>query len=235
MENPYFSTGFAVRLNRRDRYRNNFRRSELLRSSRARAIAARPELFKSSILTVFVATLIFWTLVCALLCTATNVRADERRSTQEWQRNTKAILHKLVGDDAQAFCGFSPNFRVIGVTEPNAFVLDKHLFVLSSGLLELARSEDELAFILAHELGHAVLKHRHADQTSMQSQIDRELAADRFAVRLLKDAGFKAAGACRLLAELDSHEDPRESSHPSLKIRLETLAALCGPVSSDKA
>jgi len=56
-------------------------------------------------------------------------------------------------------------FRVVDLTEPNAFALpDGHVYV-SRGLVALANTESELAGALAHEIGHVAARH-HAQRLS---------------------------------------------------------------------
>ena len=74
-------------------------------------------------------------------------------------------------------------FHVAGMAETNAFALPGGYVYVSRGLLALARSEDELANVLAHEVGHVAA--RHAAQ--------RETRA--LGVGLLSMLGTLAAGA----------------------------------------
>jgi predicted Zn-dependent protease len=55
--------------------------------------------------------------------------------------------------------GFAYEFKIIDLVEPNAFALPGGFVYVSRGLLALASSEDELAAVMAHELGHAVARH----------------------------------------------------------------------------
>jgi predicted Zn-dependent protease len=74
-------------------------------------------------------------------------------------------------------------FQVAGMAETNAFALPGGYVYVSRGLLALARDEDELANVLAHEVGHVAA--RHAAQ--------RETRA--LGVGLLGALGTLAAGA----------------------------------------
>jgi len=53
----------------------------------------------------------------------------------------------------------SYQFFVAGMAEPNAFALPGGYVYVSRGLLALARSEDELANVMAHEVGHVAARH----------------------------------------------------------------------------
>jgi predicted Zn-dependent protease len=74
-------------------------------------------------------------------------------------------------------------FAIANMAETNAFALPGGYIYVSRGLLTLARSEDELANVLAHEVGHVAA--RHAAQ--------RETRA--VGVGLLSALGTVAAGA----------------------------------------
>jgi predicted Zn-dependent protease len=74
-------------------------------------------------------------------------------------------------------------FQIAGMAETNAFALPGGYVYVSRGLLALARSEDELANVLAHEVGHVAA--RHAAQ--------RETRA--LGVGVLSALGTLAAGA----------------------------------------
>eukprot|EP00190_Bangiopsis_sp_CCMP1999_P001380 CAMPEP_0198731974 /NCGR_PEP_ID=MMETSP1475-20131203/33114_1 /TAXON_ID= ORGANISM="Unidentified sp., Strain CCMP1999" /NCGR_SAMPLE_ID=MMETSP1475 /ASSEMBLY_ACC=CAM_ASM_001111 /LENGTH=286 /DNA_ID=CAMNT_0044495003 /DNA_START=200 /DNA_END=1057 /DNA_ORIENTATION=- len=50
-------------------------------------------------------------------------------------------------------------FVVFQKPEPNAFCLPGGKIGVFSGLLDLARTDDELAAVLAHEVGHAIARH----------------------------------------------------------------------------
>jgi len=55
--------------------------------------------------------------------------------------------------------GYALRIGVTEASEPNAFALPGGNVLVTSGLLEEARSENELAFVLAHELGHVEGRH----------------------------------------------------------------------------
>jgi predicted Zn-dependent protease len=51
------------------------------------------------------------------------------------------------------------SFRVVDVEEPNAFALPGGYVYVSRGLLALMNSEDELAGVMGHEIGHVAARH----------------------------------------------------------------------------
>jgi predicted Zn-dependent protease len=77
----------------------------------------------------------------------------------------------------------SYQFAIANMAETNAFALPGGYIYVSRGLLALARSEDELANVLAHEVGHVAARH----------SAQRETQA--LGVGLLSMLGTLAAGA----------------------------------------
>jgi predicted Zn-dependent protease len=66
-----------------------------------------------------------------------------------------AALHKLVGElQAIAQLPITPDPAVLRSTVPNAFALPGGRIYVLSGLLAISQNPDELAGVLAHELGH---------------------------------------------------------------------------------
>lgn len=78
---------------------------------------------------------------------------DERSDTVN---NLVAKLLAAMGEKSDNWI-----VRVLGTDEPvvNAFVTGGKYIYVFTGLIQQAASEDELAFVLSHELGHSLLKH----------------------------------------------------------------------------
>jgi hypothetical protein len=125
----------------------------------------------------------------------------------------------------------------------NAFSDGSHIMV-TSGLLAFVRSPDELAWVLAHEIGHHALEHskraklqdvlnRFLTATTGEGpqklvQIESERQADQFAAHLLVRAGFdlqKARGFLERMQTSRSRVATAEfaRSHPSDQERLAAL------------
>jgi predicted Zn-dependent protease len=74
-------------------------------------------------------------------------------------------LVRYVGEIGQRLAAEtgSPNvsyeFHVVDDTEPNAFALPGGFVYVTRGILALANSEDELAGVIGHEIGHVVARH----------------------------------------------------------------------------
>jgi len=88
------------------------------------------------------------------------------------------------------------------VTRGNEAEADGHRVLISADIaLELA-SEDQFAFVVAHELAHNLLAHAHYLRRAGRSgrnlrHVERE--ADRLAVWLMANAGYDTAGAARFM------------------------------------
>ncbi len=60
-----------------------------------------------------------------------------------------------------------PQLYIIEDDTPNALTLPGDIMLVNTGLLRLIRTEDDLAAVMAHEMGHMV--HRHPLQGALQS------------------------------------------------------------------
>src|SRR6058998_768111 len=74
-------------------------------------------------------------------------------------------LNRYLESVGRAVAAHSPrqdvaySFQIVEMDEPNAFALPGgHVFV-SRGLLLLANTEAELAYVLGHEIGHVAARH----------------------------------------------------------------------------
>jgi Zn-dependent protease with chaperone function len=130
----------------------------------------------------------------------------------------------------------SPKIHILKSREANAFALPGNHMVVLSGFLKKTKSENEIAGVLAHEIGHMV--HRdplesfieaqgigvvtslisgsgsaYGDMAKAASMLqilsysrDKELVADRFAVGVLERTGYTADGLGAFLLEIDGPE-----------------------------
>ncbi|CAN5507421.1 hypothetical protein BH23ACI1_BH23ACI1_21390 [soil metagenome] len=64
--------------------------------------------------------------------------------------------------------GFRYTFEVVNLREINAFALPGGPMFLQRGMLEAAKSDAEVAGVMAHELAHVVLRHGTAQATKAQ-------------------------------------------------------------------
>ena len=119
--------------------------------------------------------------------------------------------------------------------QPYAYVDREEGITISSGMMELADSEGELAFIVAHELAHLILGHdseaskHHSEhvQDPLKVFTERELEADLVALVLLEDHDYRPESSLELLRKLNQFgEDeglPLRELYPSISVRLARL------------
>jgi predicted Zn-dependent protease len=69
------------------------------------------------------------------------------------------------------------HFYVIDMVEPNAFALPGGHIYISRGLLSLVNSEDELATVIGHEIGHVAARHSVSRQTANAPLLPVKIAA----------------------------------------------------------
>ena len=147
----------------------------------------------------------------------------------------KLTLTRLAGDDLRAYLGFSPGIELIGIENSAAFMVNDRVFI-SCGLLDTLRSEDELAFVLAHELSHASLGHQSSALTGRSNYntaeliiraTQNEIAADRSALTMISNSGFNRLAPRKLLERISrqglARGVPIAEIYPSLAPRIEAL------------
>jgi Zn-dependent protease with chaperone function len=148
--------------------------------------------------------------------------------------------------------GFYPKVLVVDSDEPNAFAFGDGNIYITKGLLKKANKEEEVAFVLGHELGHfknrdhlkslgfnlviIFAKFLGVDvdslglslslklQTTKYSQ-NAEILADRFGLEVLRCAYGRVDGAFSIFNKLKYQDKDNYlfSSHPSFKKRLELM------------
>ena len=79
----------------------------------------------------------------------------------------------LASDRPELFGGY--RFMILEANEVNAFATPSGLIFVSRGMLRLTRSEDDLAAVLAHEIGH--IQHRHGLKAIRTSRITTALTS----------------------------------------------------------
>lgn len=152
--------------------------------------------------------------------------SDSQRKLAPLLRRGDKILHELTGDDTHAYLGFSPHLQILDSPQPNAFASRSDRVVISSAIANIARNSSELAFVVAHELGHLALN-RAGRGHQGESVLHDELAADRYAVKLLSQSGFDTEAAVTFLETLTnygSEEGVRLGDlYPTIEARLRAL------------
>ena len=96
-------------------------------------------------------------------------------------------------------------FHVVDMAEPNAFALPGGHIYVSRGLLVIMNSEDELAAVLGHEVGHVAGRHSAKQQTKSRGWIPLQILAGiggAAASIVSPDLGSAVAGIGQLPASL---------------------------------
>ncbi len=135
--------------------------------------------------------------------------------------------------------GMWPHFVIDAGGHANAAALNQNSIVVYAELLEQIENEETLAFVLAHEVAHLVL--RHGDKNSSIStklfaqgelgSLDFEMQADNMGAIIFGLAGYDPANAPRLLRRaLRLFADAGEnSSHPNKVERVKMLKKSLAP------
>src|SRR6185436_15415822 len=85
----------------------------------------------------------------------------ERQLRLVRDRSVDGYLNEIVGTLAAGYNGprFPYHAQAVSASEINAFALPGGPLYVNSGLIEAARSEGELAGVIAHEMAHIALRH----------------------------------------------------------------------------
>jgi predicted Zn-dependent protease len=134
-------------------------------------------------------------------------QALEWLDANEWFEPTEvdADMQELIRDDFARLTDdlpFAPHYRLefrsAGFLGANALALPGGVVVLTDGMVDAAETTDELAAVLAHEIGHVERRHslRHLLQGSVVAAVTTTVTADAASLSVA------VAGAPALLAQL---------------------------------
>ncbi|MGH8564844.1 MAG: M48 family metallopeptidase [Gammaproteobacteria bacterium] len=194
-------------------------------------------------------------------------RANGERIAEEWPlRSSGDALSRYIQSLVERLARSSQRDRVpwrvamVHDRAPNAFAAGAGSLYLTDGALEFARTESELAAILAHEMGHQISGHfclrersgffgwlfgrsdgmaetsrkdvRKKDLGSISLVIDpvKEQEADRQAVAILREAGYDPHAMLEVARRLPSGGLPSHLQDPRRIRSLETSLAAVPPV-----
>lgn len=88
------------------------------------------------------------------------IRSQERVSTDRAQNErVRRVGQRIAGAVGSQLPNAEWEFVVFDSEEPNAFALPGGKVGVYSGLLKLAASDDELATVMGHEIGHVIARH----------------------------------------------------------------------------
>lgn len=122
----------------------------------------------------------------------------------------------------RAVAGCPARVRLARSPQLNAFA-SRGYAIVTTAMLDFARSDDDLAIILGHEMAHVVLGH---DPKPGRRSIVRaqEEAADRLGLRLAWAAGYDIAAAIPVWRRLAARSGPHLfSDHPGREAREEIV------------
>ncbi|MEO7241179.1 MAG: M48 family metallopeptidase, partial [Sphingomicrobium sp.] len=112
--------------------------------------------------------------------------------------------------------------------ERNAWSDGSHV-VVTTAMMRLARSDDELAFVVAHEMAHNILGHSSSSKRGIfgvrLGGKREEVAADYMAVWMMTEGGYKAEGGLSFLRTVRRRLWWNVSlDHPSFGRRIRTVS-----------
>lgn len=81
----------------------------------------------------------------------------------------------------------------------NAYASSSQNIVVFTGLINQSKYDDEIAFVLAHEIGHHAYKHM---DSFMSSSVKNEYEADLFAINIIKKSRYSISKARRVLLKI---------------------------------
>jgi hypothetical protein len=90
----------------------------------------------------------------------------------------------------QAEAGCGGELSLLNSNEQNAWSDGTHV-AITTGMLRMARSDDEVAFVVAHEMAHNMLGHSSSGASQIFGARRSEIAADQMAVGLMTYAGYR--------------------------------------------
>lgn len=105
---------------------------------------------------------------------------------------------------------FNLQFKVLNSDKLNAFALPNGSLYITRGLLQNLRSDDQVATVFAHEIGHVVLRHAAKD---LAARLKGNVALLALQMLLGKDIARLIGGAAYLLELSYSREQEREADH----------------------
>ncbi len=154
----------------------------------------------------------------------------------------KKVIKEYKFNIAQIFSKIKPyiqrksidyGYKVVKDTVVNAYAIAGGKMFINSGLINFLSNEDEIAYVIAHEISHNELKHciskiQYAVRASKINPIlgdvvsiayniyrtpfskEDEFAADDNGVKLMKQAGYKVSGAISALEKIAKLEEKYE-------------------------
>ena len=104
---------------------------------------------------------------------AQRAAAAERRPRRRLRRRHRPAARRARSRRSSSISEFRYTFDVVNQKEINAFALPGGPMFLNRGMIEAAKTEGEVAGVMAHEISHVALRHGTAQATKGQKCGDR--------------------------------------------------------------
>lgn len=194
---------------------------------------------------------------------------NEQLLEQEFQLYTERDVTRYVDQIGQRLVPYSTRsdipyvFQVVRDNQINAFATMGGFVYVTTGLLEAADNEAQLASVLAHEIGHIASRHAVEQMREMAiaqglmtaTGVDEsaavnigvelavrrpnsrqdELEADQLGLNTMRGAGYAPSAMVAFMEKLLSASSPPTflSTHPSVSSRIDALEAQIDPATAN--
>ena len=151
--------------------------------------------------------------------------SQDLRFTREKKFNIKKIFNNL----AQYVERTTINYKIVRTDEMNAYAIAGGNMYINTGILDFLDDEDEIAFVIAHEISHNEKRHciKRVQYAVLASSLDPsfgeivqvaygmysmpfskydEFEADENGVKIMLQAGYKKSGAVSFFEKLEKLE-----------------------------
>lgn len=119
-----------------------------------------------------------------------------------------------IGERISKGIGIEAKILVIDDDKPEAYVYPDKTIIITTGLAELAGSDDETAFVIGHELGHITKEHCNEEEIlgilndpTLPNWKKHEIEADINGINYAKKAGYNPSSAEKLLSKILYYTD----------------------------
>lgn len=147
--------------------------------------------------------------------------------TKERKFNIKKIFNNMMKYVSRTNIDYG--YKVVRTDEVNAYAIAGGKMYINTGIIDFLDTEDEIAFVLAHEISHNELRHciKRVQYAAIASSIDPNLGeivqvaygiysmpftkydefdADELGVKLMRKAGYDKSGAVSFFEKLEELE-----------------------------
>ncbi len=119
-----------------------------------------------------------------------------------------------IGHDIAGAAGIEVDIVVTPDTAIDACVYPDGTIVITRGLLDVSRSDDEIAFVIGHEISHVIVRdfaHNTipaiVDSEELPEHLTREMKADMRGMYFAEKAGYNPYASVKILTRIASEYD----------------------------